>query len=76
MEFADTPRAQSSSWFRVIAGLGQNVWASEASAANSTKTTMAPLTITASKGIQILQTGSACATATSFNWILFYTINS
>ena len=76
VEFADTAGTPIVAMSVVAAGLGQNVYASELSAANSTKTTLAPLALTANQGIQVLHTGSNCATATSFNWILFYTINS
>ena len=44
--------------------------------ANVTLTAFAPTALTASQGIQVRHVGSACTTSTSFNVIVFFTINS
>lgn len=59
-----------------IAALTQDTVVNEATASGVTVTTLAPTAFTASQGIQVIKTGSACTTATSFNVIVFYTINS
>lgn len=41
-----------------------------------TLTAFAPTALTASQGIQVRHLGSACTTATSFNVIVYFTINS
>lgn len=77
VEIADTAGTPIVSMSAAVAALTQNTRVSEATAAASVTTTaFAPTALTASKGIQILQTGSACTTATSFNVIVFFTINS
>lgn len=59
-----------------VAALTQNTIVSEYTPTTVTVTTIAPNALTASKGIQVIKTGSACTTATSFNVIVQYTINS
>lgn len=41
-----------------------------------TLTAFAPTALTASQGIQVRHVGSACTTSTSFNVVVFFTINS
>lgn len=59
-----------------IAALTQNTVVTEATPTTVTLSAFAPTALTASQGIQIRSVGTACATATSINVIVFYTINS
>jgi hypothetical protein len=59
-----------------VAILTSGAIVNEASGSGVTVTTFAPTALTASRGLQIIKTGSACTTATSFNVIVTYTINS
>jgi hypothetical protein len=59
-----------------VAGLTQNTVVTEATASNVTVGTFAPTALTAGAGLQVRKTGASCATATSFNVIVYYTINS
>lgn len=76
VEVADTAGSPVVGISAAIAALTQNTIVNEATASGVTVTTIAPTALTAAKGIQVLKTGSACTTATSFNVIVFYTINS
>jgi hypothetical protein len=77
VEIADTAGTPIVAMSAAVAALTQNTRVSEATAAATVTTTaFAPTALTASQGIQVLSTGSACTTATSFNVIVFFTINS
>lgn len=77
VEVADTAASPVVAMSSTVAGLTQNTRVTEASAATIAVTSaFAPTALTAGKGIQVLSTGSACTTATSFNVVVFFTINS
>lgn len=56
--------------------LTQNTVVTESTASGVTLTNFAPTALSASQGLQVMKTGSSCTTATSFNVIVYYTINS
>ena len=58
------------------AALTQNTVVTEATASGVTLTNFAPTALSASQGMKVVKTGSSCTTATSFNVIVYYTINS
>jgi hypothetical protein len=77
VEVADTSGSPVVAMSSTVAGLSQNTRVTEASAATIAVTNaFAPTALTANQGIQVLSTGSACTTATSFNVVVFFTINS
>jgi hypothetical protein len=76
VEVADTAASPIVAMSSTVAGLTQNTRVTESSAATIAVTTaFAPTALTAGKGIQVLSTCSACTTATSFNVVVFFTIN-
>ena len=77
LEIADTAGTPIVAMSAAIAAATQNTRVTEATAAASvTTTTFAPTALTAGKGLQILKTGSSCTGPTSFNVIVFFSINS
>jgi hypothetical protein len=77
VEVTDTATVPIVAMSATVAGLTQNTRVTESSAATVAVTTaFAPTALTANQGIQVIQTGSACTTATSFNIVVDFTINS
>jgi len=77
VEVTDTAGTPIVAMSATVAGLTQNTRVTEASAATIAVTTaFAPTALTANQGIQVLSTGSACTGPTSFNVVVFFTINS
>lgn len=76
VDIEDTAGTPLVAFAATAASLTSGTVVTEATASGVTLTKWAPLTLTTSQGIQIVHVGSACTTATGFNVIIYFTVNS
>lgn len=76
VDVEDTAGTPLVAFAATAAALTSGTVVTEVTSSGVTLTKWAPLTLTLSQGIQVKSVGSACTTATGFNVIVFYTVNS
>jgi hypothetical protein len=76
VEVTDTAGSPVVALSATAAALTQNTRVTESTNTGVTTTAFAPTALTASQGIQVISTGTACTGPTSFNVNVFFTINS